>query len=90
MRHRTPAYWPTRILLVVGFIATVIACALALTMMRAEPTMFGPEAPTVLGLPNRVLVPAVGVAVAVFGFVWMLCIFRGPRDEPRSWRYRER
>lgn len=89
MGHRTPAYWPTRILLAVGLIATVIAFVVALTLMLSEPLMFGGPA-TVFGLPNRVVVPALAVAVAVFGVVWMVRIFRGPRDEPSDWRYRDR
>jgi len=87
MRHRTPAYWPTRILLVVGSIGTIIVFALAPMLVLAEPSMFGPE-PTVLGLPNRVVIAGLGVAVAVFGLLWMVRIFRGPRDKPPSWRYR--
>ena len=78
MKHRPPAQWPTRILLVVGILATAIASALALTLMLAEPPMFGPE-PTVLGLPARIMVPVLGVTVAIFGLVWMVRIVRGPR-----------
>jgi hypothetical protein len=89
VKHRTPAYWPTRILLVVGIIATVIVLALALTLMLAEPPMFGVE-PTFLGLPNRAVEAALAAGVAGFGFVWMVRIFRGPRDEPPLWRYRDR
>jgi hypothetical protein len=81
MKRRTPAYWPTRILLVVGFIATVVASALALTLMLAEPPMFGPE-PTFLGLPNHVVVALVGLGPVLVGFAWMLRIFLGARDEP--------
>jgi hypothetical protein len=44
-------------------------------MILAEPPMFGPE-PTVLGLPNRIMVPVLGLAVAMFGLVWMVRIFR--------------
>lgn len=87
MRHRTPAYWPTRILLVVGFIGTVIVVALAPLLMLAEPSMFDPDV-TVLGIPSRRVIAALGVAVAVFGLLWMVRIFRGPRDNPPPWRYR--
>jgi hypothetical protein len=90
MRYRTPAYWPTRILLAVGFIATVIAFALALTLLPlAESPMFGPE-PTILGLPYRVVQSALVIGLAVFGLVWMIRIFRGARDQPPAWRYRRR
>ena len=91
MRHRTPAYWPTRILLLVGIFATAITFVLApaMAVTLAQPPMFGPE-PTVLGLPARIMVPVLGVTVAMFGLVWMVRIFRGPRDEPRAWRHRDR
>jgi hypothetical protein len=89
MKHRTPAYWPTRIMLAVGSIGTVIAFALALMLMLAEPPVFGPE-PTILGLPTRVAEAALAVGLAVLGLVWMIRIFRGPRDEPPPWRYRDR
>jgi hypothetical protein len=89
MKHRTPAYWPTRILLVVGFITTVIAIALALTLILTEPPMFGPE-PTVLGLPYRVVGASLGLALPLIGLARMIRIFRGPRDEPPLWRYRDR
>ena len=30
------------------------------------------------------------LVVIVVGLVWMIRIFRGPRDEPPPWRYRDR
>jgi hypothetical protein len=36
------------------------------------------------------LVPAVGVAGVLVGLAWMIRIYRGPRDEPPRWRYRDR
>jgi hypothetical protein len=95
MDHRTPAYWPTRIMLAVGTAATVTVIAVALAMVLATPPMFvpmfGPE-PTLLGLPMHFAFPALVVAVAVSGWVRMLHIFfRGRRgDEPPAWRYRDR
>jgi hypothetical protein len=84
MKHRTPAYWSMRIMLVAGFLATaaVVLGARGLT----EPC-FGCDYPDVLGLPSNVVEAAVGLVLAVSGLVWMLRIFRGPRDEPRGWRY---
>ncbi len=87
--ERTPAYWPTRILLAVGFVAAAIEVALAFTLILAAPPMFGSE-PTALGLPYRVVQGLVGVAAAMIGLVWMIRIFRGPRDQPPRWRYRNR
>ena len=90
MTHRTPAYWPTRIMLVVGLIATAVVLLLAGGLMRQSEQCFGCDYPDVLGLPSNVMSAALGVAVAVFGIVWMLRIFRGPRNEPHRWRYRDR
>ena len=89
MKHRTRAFWPTRIILAIGFIATALAVLAASARMDLEPFL-GPDYPDVLGLPSNVLLAVSGVALAVIGLVWMLSIFRGPRDEPSAWRYRDR
>jgi hypothetical protein len=88
MTQRTPKYWQTRILLAVGFIATVIALALSLEQLTQDP-VFG-ASPGVLGLPVGLVIVLVGLAQVLIGFAWMLRIFRGPRDEPPAWRYRQR
>jgi hypothetical protein len=88
MNHRTPAYWPTRILLAIGFIATVIVLAFPLIPPPHGP-MFDAR-PDILGLPRGVVVGLVGAVPALVGFAWMLRIFRGPRDEPPAWRHRDR
>ena len=91
MRNRTRAYWPTRILLAVGILATVFAVGFALliaTQVSSGPfTMGGPL--DVLGLPLNVVVAFAFAGIAVIGLVWMLRLFRGPRDEPPRWRYRD-
>ena len=87
MKNRTTAYWQTRSLLAVGFIAMVVA--LPLSLERATDLAWV-SWPAVLGLPAPVVVLLVGVALGLFGFAWMLRIFRGPRDEPPAWRYRDR
>ena len=90
MKHRTPAYWPTRILLAVGFIATVIVLTLTLALeLLTQDPMFGTRT-AVLGLPANMVVALVRVVPVLVGFAWMLRIFRGPRDEPPAWRYRDR
>lgn len=91
MKQRTRAYWPTRILLAVGFSATVIALTfIALTFAPlADGPMSGPR-PAVLGLPVNVLLSVVGLVQVLVGFGWMVRIFRGSRDEPPAWRYRDR
>jgi hypothetical protein len=77
MKHRTPAYWQTRILLAVGIAAVVLTGV----MLLLEPTTMG-------GGPRMVENPLVLAAflAMVVGLVWMARIFRGPRDEPPSWR----
>ena len=91
MRNRTRAYWPTRILLAVGILATVFAVGFALLIAtqfsRGPLTMGGPL--DILGLPFNVVVAFAFAGIAVIGLVWMLRIFRGPRDEPPRWRYRD-
>ena len=81
MKHRTPAYWTTRIMLAIG-IAAVLFAGVALLM---EPATMGggrrmAENPFVLA----------AFLVMVVGLVWMVRIFRGPRDEPPAWRHRDR
>ncbi|MEW6225243.1 MAG: hypothetical protein AB1627_11500 [Chloroflexota bacterium] len=94
MKHRTPAYWPTRVMLAVGILATaavvVLAAAVAGIGPLAQGPCFGCDDPEVFGLTLRasVVQAAVAVGLALFGLVWMLRIFRGPRDEPPAWRHR--
>ncbi len=89
MGNRTPAYWPTRIMLAVGIVsaAAVILADVVLARRLTEPC-FGCAYPDVLGLPANVVGAAIGAALAAFGLVWMFRIFRGPRDKPPVWRYR--
>ena len=89
MTQRTPEYWQTRILLGVGFIATVIALALSFEVVTREQMVFVPW-PTVLGFTVAMVIALIGLAQGLVGFAWMLRIFRGPRDEPPVWRYRRR
>jgi hypothetical protein len=88
MRHRAPAFWPTRILLAVGFVATVVAVALALVLLTQVPVF--DSRPDVLGLPANIVIAVVGLVPVFVGLVWMLRIFRGPHDEPPAWRHRDR
>jgi hypothetical protein len=50
MNERTPAYWPTRILLMVGFMATGAVLALSLEAFQLAAGMFGVGRPF-LGCP---------------------------------------
>lgn len=83
-------YWPTRILLAVAIVATAIAVVFALWSAFWAPQPFTGGNPSVLGLPNTVVVPLLAAGVALLGLVWSIRIFRGPRDEPPPWRYRRR
>jgi hypothetical protein len=84
--NRTPAYWPTRILLAVGVIATMFV--VGLTLIVAEQPSF--PRPDILGLPAGLVVTLAAAGLSVVGLVWMVRVFRGPRDEPPQWRYRDR
>ena len=77
---RAPAYWPARIMLGVGIIATLLAIVLAIVVVSLTTSTTGDPS----------MVPLVAAGVAVVGLVWMVRIFRGPRDEPPAWRYRRR
>ena len=82
-------YWPTRILLAVAIIATAIAVAFALWLAFWAPPTIGGSNPSVLGLPSTVVLSLFAVGLALLGLVWAIRIFRGPRDEPPPWRYRD-
>jgi hypothetical protein len=80
---RTGAWYQTRALLATG----VSAVLLVALLFVAAPQGMG----VLSGRPLAAfLLPAVGVVRVLFGFAWMICIFRGPRDEPPPWRYRDR
>jgi hypothetical protein len=85
---KAPGYWPTRFLLAVPIFAT-IAVVFALWWAFWAPPMFDPR-PSVLGLPSNVVLSVLAAATAVIGLIWTIRIFRGPRDEPPPWRYRDR
>jgi hypothetical protein len=85
----SPAYWPTRILLAVGFAATGLVLALDVAMLLVPEPMFDPR-PAIIGLSAHVVGGLLGPIPALIGLVWMIRIFRGPRDEPPPWRYRDR
>jgi TRAP-type C4-dicarboxylate transport system permease small subunit len=87
---KAPGYWPTRILLAIAIIATAIALAFALWSAFWAPPTFGDDNPPVLGLPSTVGLSLLAVGLALLGLVWAIRIFRGPRDEPPPWRYRDR
>ena len=86
---KAPGYWPTRFLLAVAISAT-IAVLFAVWSLYSEPFMFGGGRLRLLGLPSNVVLSVLAAATAVIGLIWTIRIFRGPRDEPLTWRYRNR
>lgn len=88
MERQTPAYWPTRIMLAVGVVATAAIALLAWVMVSNATDCFGCESSEVLGVPSYLV--GAGVGLALVGLAWMVRIFRGPRDEPPAWRHRDR
>ena len=78
---RTRAWDQTRALLALGIGAVLFAGACLLM----EPSFMG-------GRPRMIENPFVLAAFLsmVAGLVWMIRIFRGQRDEPPPWRYRDR
>jgi hypothetical protein len=93
MKHRSPAYWPTRILLVVG-IAAVAAIGLGLLAPIIPEGFSDPRPAVILGpleIPAAVFISVVWFVLPVVGLIWMVRVFRGPReDEPPPWRHRDR
>jgi hypothetical protein len=91
MRGRqTRRWWVTRVELGIGIILVVLGLALLFAVILPgmfEPT-FDSRAPG--QLQAAMLWLAVAVLGLVGGLVWMIRIFRGPRDEAPAWRYRAR
>jgi hypothetical protein len=87
---KAPGYWPTRILLAVAIIATAIAVAFALWSALWAPPTFSGGGLIWWEVPNNVVLVVLAAAIAVIGLIWTIRIFRGPRDEPPAWRYRDR
>jgi hypothetical protein len=93
MRPRTsPAYWPRRILLAVGIVS--VAVIVLGELLPPVSVTFGATTMT-LGpiFIDGSLAGRVGAAVVVVPVIGLLCmirVFRGPRDEPSPWRYRDR
>ncbi len=83
----TPAWWPTRILLAIGIGAVLVPVFLLVATPTGSSPMFGPPP----GFRAAVsFVTVAGYLGMLVGLAWMIRIFRGPRDEPPPWRYRDR
>jgi hypothetical protein len=79
---RTWRWWAVRLELALGLAGVLFGGWLALTIGTMD-WMFGPPQPARL-------IPVAVWVVMVIAFVWMVRIFRGPRDDPPPWRYRGR
>ena len=87
---RAPGYWPTRILLAVAIIATAVTVLFALWLaFLAPPTFGGSDGLSTWAFSNTIEFVVIAAAIAVTGLIWMIRIFRGPRDEPPPWRHRD-
>jgi len=88
---KAPGYWPTRILLAATVVATAILVAFAVWSALWMPdTMGGGGTQSVFGLPSQIAVPLLAGGAALVALGLTIRIFRGPRDEPPPWRYRDR
>ena len=84
--NRTPAYWPTRIMLAVGIGATLAVVLLAPLLLA--PHGMTDDRPQVLGLPANAVWAAVVVGLAVVGLLWMIRIYRSSGEGSSDWRHR--
>ncbi len=87
---RTRGWWLTRIELAVAIVAiAIILIAGARLFSYATEPCFGCTPVSAVGVP-LVLLALITVPLALVGLAWMVSIFRGTRDEPLPWRYRDR
>ena len=86
--RRTEGWYVTRFVL--GVAIGLILTGGWLAWYRINEVCFGCDDPILLGVPASLLIALAALLFAVVGLVWMIRIFRGPRDEPPRWRYRDR
>jgi hypothetical protein len=80
-----------RIMLAVAVLAVGLELLLAPAFLwpgYMEP-MFDPQV-AMFGVPQGVALYTASVGMSLAGLARMVRIFRGPRDEPSPWRYRDR
>ena len=90
---RTFEYWPTRILLCLGVMGTVLVVGFAITFAFPPAMMGGDHTMAAIGplsVPQTAVVGFVAGVMALTGLVWQVRVFRGQRETPPAWRYRER
>ena len=85
--RRTIAWWWSRFELAIA-IGVILAVVLDMLLSPGPMIWIGnPGGPHwVYLLPTAAYVAA--LLLAAIGFVWMIRILRGPRDDPPPWRYR--
>jgi hypothetical protein len=89
--EKAPGYWPTRIMLAVAVTVVGIELLLAPAFLwpgYMEP-MFDPRV-ALFGIPPGVAMYAASVGMSLAGLARMFRVYRGPRDEPSPWRFRDR
>jgi hypothetical protein len=84
---KAPGYWPTRIMLAVAF--AVVGFELLLAPAFLWEPMFDSRV-SLFGVPQGVVVFFTCVGMSLAGLARMVRVYRGPRDEPPPWRYRDR
>ena len=84
--ERTPAWWSARILLATGIGSVVVG------LLFIVDALLPAAAAGTIDVRSGAGIAVYGGAVLAMlgGLVWMIRIFRGPRDEPPPWRYRSK
>jgi len=85
--EKTWRYWVMRLELTAG-VAVILVTWVTVLLPPAgvrHPMVEHASSPVLSWAPV-----AFAVMLTIVGLVWMIRIFRGPRDEPPPWRYRDR
>lgn len=77
--------------LYLGIATAAVAFAVGYVLLGPPSQVcIGCDPGSVLGLPPGLVAGFVAIVMAVGGAVWIYRIYRGLRDEPPPWRYRDR
>ena len=87
---RTWRWWVTRLELAIGIGLVVLGLGLLFGVVLPSMSQVTFDSRPREWGPATLALLAAGVLGLVAGLVWMVRIFRGPRDEPPPWRYRDR
>ena len=84
--RRTRGWYLTRIEFATAFLLPGAVALLWLSAPQSVgPPMFDGAMPWV-----GPVILGIGAALWLIGLLWMIRVYRGPRDEPPPWRYRDR